>query len=117
MNRFAIGQTFIMKYGVTFRFVTRQTGEVSMTIFVGAANEAASELTMGIIIGITSFILIAYLASFSVMKFRRFKVERAEFEKIKHLMKESEEVKQAFRAAEADRLFIEGREGVLPRNQ
>ena len=52
-------------------------------MFIGKATPMYSLIPEAVLVTITSFALLAYVGYFSVLKFRRVKSERAEFEKIK----------------------------------
>ena len=76
-TKFALGQNFIRKYGVVYKFVERTAGnEISMTIYLGNATPRASMVFDYVICGLTTLGILAFLGCFTVMKFRRVRTEK-----------------------------------------
>ena len=81
-----MGQNFIRKYNLTLKFTRPEdvNKDISLSVFIGRANPMQSLIPEAVLVTVTSFALFAYVGCFSVMKFRRIKSEKAEFNKIKN---------------------------------
>ena len=64
---------------MTLKFVEKDSGEVSLTTFIGKADPRPKVFGEIIFMLFTGFMLIAYVAHFSVKKFRRVKEEKLMF--------------------------------------
>lgn len=74
---------------MTMKFVERQSSsDISLSIFIGSTTHKESILSSLWYMLATGFALMGYVGALSVAKFRRVKIEKAEFEKIKQVLKE-----------------------------
>ena len=81
-NQFALGQTFIRDYGITFNWIQREGGQTLLEVYVGVARER-NQLWIRIVAAMSGFIILSgYLAYFSIVKFRRLEEDALLFEKI-----------------------------------
>ena len=68
---------------MTLKFVQRaEANEISMSIFLGNATFSPSVLTTLVSALVLGALLIAYVGYFSILRFRRYKTEKAEHEKV-----------------------------------
>lgn len=79
MNQFALGQNFIRDYSMLFNWVTRQSGDTTLQIYVGPANYKESKFDTTVSIYLTIIALLVYLSYFTVLKFQRLSREESEF--------------------------------------
>ena len=72
---------------MTIRFIERSESEdISMSIFLGRAGSQSDWVDLIFMIA-TGIALLAYVGCFSVLRFRREKMERAEFNLVKYGVK------------------------------
>lgn len=72
---------------MTIRFVKKDNDEVSFTTLMGKAEESDPIFGDLVFMSLTLFSLIAYVAYFTVKKFRRVKHEKVVFEKMQKIGK------------------------------
>ena len=81
-NQFALGQTFIRDYGITFNWIQREGGQTLLEVYVGVARDR-NYFWIRIVVAISGIIILSgYLAYFSIVKFRRLEEDALLFEKI-----------------------------------
>ena len=93
---------------MTIKFVQRDTGEISLTAFIGQADKKSDLLNDLVVVMLTSLLFVIYLAYFSVKKFRRIKAEKIIFEKIKKINNKEEVLVDLARKQAHDREFLKG---------
>ena len=113
MNSFGVGQNFIRKYNMTAKFSEKQdTGktQISMSIFIGKADNQRNILDPLLWQAITASLLLAYVGWFTVLKFRRVKVEKTDFEKISKGVQcvTAQDARRMLQATQQEEGFIKG---------
>ena len=94
---------------MTIKFVKKDNDEVSLTTFMGKADKDDPIMGDLVFMSLTIFFLIAYVAYFSVKKFRRVKQEKIVFEKMQKIgKKENLDLAQGVRANLFDKDFLKG---------
>ena len=83
-NQFAIGQNFIRKYNMTIRFTERNdfSNNISLSVFIGKTDKKLVILPELLMALFTWFLLLGFVGYMTVLKFRRVRSEKAEFQKI-----------------------------------
>ena len=92
---------------MTLKYVAKDSGEVQLTTFLGKADKNESYFGDILFILTCGFLLLAYLAYFTVKKFRRNTEEKKIFEKIKKVAKKVD-LQQVVQTNTADKEFLEG---------
>ena len=79
-KQFAVGQNFLREYNMTMRFLKTEKDQggsrsISVLLYIGNAERRDTIMSTIAMMFFTGFLLLAYLAYFSVLKFRRVKKE------------------------------------------
>ena len=97
-------------------------GDIRLNVFLGRADHKHHDLLDVTFIFLCSFSLIAYLAYFTVLKFRRVAREKAAFAQIQKLMSKKGKIKvdklaNTFQVQLVIQNFVEGKEGAVSLEQ
>lgn len=63
------------------------SNEISVTAYIGNAEKIHTKVPMIIVISLTTFLLLVFLANTTVLRFRRIKREKEEYELLQLLQK------------------------------
>ena len=108
-DEFALGQNFIRDSGIIYNWVQKEDGSTDLSLLIGKAPYENSILEEIVVIFGTLTFLIAYVAYFTVLKFRRIDQEEIEYNKIKKLVLTDEtklEVIDAIKNSQADKDYV-----------